>query len=231
MGSEVCRAVEDASDLELVARFGRGDALDDLVAARTEVAVDFTLPSSVVDHVRFCVEQGVHAVVGTSGLGGRDLEHIDSWARAGRANVFVAPNFSVGAVVMMNLAARAAPHFARAEIVERHHERKVDAPSATALRTAALMSSARAEPWEAAAGDAEASEARGRTVDGVLLHSLRLPGSVAHQEVLLGSAGETLVIRHDAIDRSCYMPGVLLAIRRVADLDGLTVGLEHLLEL
>jgi 4-hydroxy-tetrahydrodipicolinate reductase len=232
MGSEACRAIEADPDLALVARVGRGDSLEDLVDARVEVAVDFTSPEVVRDNVRFYLGKGIHAVVGTSGLTAADLEEIGRWAGASRANAFVAPNFAIGAVLMMRLAAQAAPHFQRAEIVERHHDRKRDAPSSTALRTADLMNRARAEPWAAAdPGTESIADSRGSDAAGVRIHSLRLPGSVAHQEVVLGGPGETLTIRHDSVDRASFMPGVLLAIRRVSSSDDLTVGLERLLEL
>jgi 4-hydroxy-tetrahydrodipicolinate reductase len=229
MGAETCRAIEADPELELVARLRRTDAREGLFEAGAEVAVDFTTPAAVADNVRFCLEHGIHAVVGTSGLTAADLEAIAGWARAGEANAFIAPNFAVGAVLMMSFAARAAPHFARAEIVERHHDRKLDAPSGTALRTAALMNEARA--WSEAPRESDSLGSRGGDVGGVRVHSLRLPGSVAHQEVVLGSPGETLVIRHDSLDRACFMAGVLLAIRRVPSLRGVTVGLEHLLDL
>jgi 4-hydroxy-tetrahydrodipicolinate reductase len=232
MGSEACRAIEADTDLVLAARVGRGDALDDLVDAETDVAVDFTTPAAVKDNVAFYLGHDIHAVVGTSGLRRDDLADIGRWARASRANAFVAPNFAIGAVLMMRLAAWAAPYFARAEIVERHHDRKLDAPSSTAIRTAELMEQARAGPW---APPPEATESlvgsRGGTAGAVRIHSLRLPGSVAHQEVVLGGPGETLTIRHDSADRTSFMPGVLLAIKGVAASDDLTVGLEHLLEL
>jgi 4-hydroxy-tetrahydrodipicolinate reductase len=232
MGSEACRAVLGDDELELVARIGRTDSLNLLVESEADVAVDFTTPSAVLDNVRFYLSHDIHAVVGTSGLTAADLDDIAARARAGQANAFVAPNFAVGAVLMMSFAARAARHFGRAEIVERHHDRKVDAPSATALRTAALMNEARGAPWPDAPTSKEALAAsRGGISGGVRIHSLRLPGSVAHQEVLLGAPGETLVVRHDSLDRSSFMPGVLLAVKRVASLDGLTVGLEQLLDL
>jgi len=232
MGSEACRAIEAETDLVLAARVGRGDPLEDLVDAETDVAVDFTTPAAVKDNVAFYLGHDIHAVVGTSGLRSDDLADIERWARASRANAFVAPNFAIGAVLMMRFAAWAAPYFGRAEIVERHHDRKLDAPSSTAIRTAELMEQARARPW---ALPPEATESlvgsRGGVAGAVRIHSLRLPGSVAHQEVVLGGPGETLTIRHDSADRTSFMPGVLLAIKRVAAGDDLTVGLEHLLEL
>jgi 4-hydroxy-tetrahydrodipicolinate reductase len=232
MGTETCRAVESDGDLELVCGLGREDPLRRLVDAEAAVAVDFTTPAAVKDNARFCLKQGIHVVVGTSGLAPEDLADIERWVRSGVANAIVAPNFAIGAVLMMSFAAQAARHFARAEIVERHHDRKLDAPSGTALATAALMNEARSDPWtEGAPGNETVPGSRGGDARGVRVHSLRLPGSVAHQEVVLGSPGETLVIRHDSLDRSSFMPGVLLAIKRVGSRRGLTVGLEHLLDL
>jgi 4-hydroxy-tetrahydrodipicolinate reductase len=231
MGSETCRAAESDDELDLVARVGRGDDLSALVDARAEVAVDFTVPSAVKGNVRFCVDNGIHAVVGTSGLTDADLDEISGWVEQANARVLVAPNFALGAVLMMSFAKTAARYFERAEIVERHHDRKLDAPSGTSLRTADLMSEGR----QGRASVPEVSESprgsRGAERGGVRIHSLRLPGSVAHQEVLFGGAGETLTIRHDSLDRSSFMPGVVLAIKKVASLDGLVVGLEHLLDL
>ena len=232
MGSEACRAIEADPDLALAARIGRDDPLENLLASEAEVAVDFTTPEVVKDHVRFYLRHDIHAVVGTSGLADADLEEIEQWAGASRANAFVAPNFAIGAVLMMRFAAQAAPHFGRAEIVERHHDRKRDAPSSTALRTAELMEQARTEPWATMGAATESlAGSRGGDAAGVRIHSLRLPGSVAHQEVVLGGPGETLSIRHDSVDRASFMPGMLLAIRRVASGDDLIVGLERLLGL
>ena len=228
MGSETCRAVEGDADLELVARLGRADARGSRLERGVEVAVDFTTPEAVKDNVGFCLGHGVHAVVGTGGLRLADLDEIRGWTRAG-ANAIVAPNFAVGAALMMAFAARAARWFGRAEIVERHHDRKRDAPSGTALRTAELMNEARGRPWEPA-GDREPAPSRGADAGGVRVHSLRLPGSVAHQEIVLGSPGETLTIRHDSLERSSFMPGVLLAIKEVRARTGLTVGLESVPE-
>jgi 4-hydroxy-tetrahydrodipicolinate reductase len=230
MGSEACRAVEADPELELVARVEHGDSLEELRDSGAEVAVELTTPDSVKENVRFCLTHGIHCVIGATGLTQADLEDVRAWCRDGGVNAFVAPNFALGAVLMMSFAASAAPHFDTAEIVERHHERKVDAPSGTALRTARLMNDARdGRAWTALPEAADAS--RGRDEDGVRIHSLRLPGSVAHQEVVLGAAGETLTIRHDSTDRKSFMPGVLLAVKKVSHLDGLVVGLEHLLGL
>jgi 4-hydroxy-tetrahydrodipicolinate reductase len=232
MGSEVCRAVEADPDLQLVARIVHDDDLRVVTKAGADVAVEFTTPASVKDNVRFCLEHDVHVVVGATGLGLPELQEIERWAEASKANAFVAPNFAIGAVLMMRFAAAAAPHFDSAEIVERHHEKKIDAPSGTALRTAHLMNGARQRGWEAPPEESETvSGSRGGDVDGIHIHSLRLPGSVAHQEVVLGTAGETLTIRHDSLDRTSFMPGVILAVKKVPSLGPLTVGLEHLLEL
>ena len=205
MGATVCDAVDADDGLEVVARVDQDEPLQDLVDAGAEVAVDFTMPGVVKDNVLFCLDNGIHAVVGTTGLSEDDLEEIRS--RTGRANAFIAPNFALGAVLMMEFARQASRFYEYAEIIERHHEKKLDAPSGTALRTASLMD-----------GDPE-------------IHSVRLPGLVAHQEVQFGAPGETLTIRHDSIDRVSFMPGVVLAVKRVADLPGLTVGLENILDL
>lgn len=232
MGSESARAVDADADLDLVARLGRDDPLEMLVSARAEVAVEFTTPASVKENVRFCLSHGIHCVVGTTGLTEDDLEDVRGWCRDGNANALVAPNFALGAVLMMSFAAAAAKHFDTAEIVERHHERKVDAPSGTALRTARLMGDARdGRPWTSKPGDESLAGSRGGDANGVRIHSLRVPGSVAHQEVVLGAPGETLTIRHDSIDRTSFMPGVVLAVKRAPGLDGLVVGLENLLDL
>jgi len=232
MGSEVCRAVEADPDLQLVARVVHDDDLRVVTKAGADVAVEFTTPASVKDNVRFCLEHDVHVVVGATGLGPPELQEVERWAEASKANAIVAPNFAIGAVLMMRFAAAAAPHFDSAEVVERHHEKKIDAPSGTALRTAHLMNEARQRSWESPPDESETvSGSRGGDVDGIHIHSLRLPGSVAHQEVVLGTAGETLTIRHDSLDRTSFMPGVILAVKKVPSLGPLTVGLEHLLEL
>jgi 4-hydroxy-tetrahydrodipicolinate reductase len=233
MGSEVCRAVTADAELELVAEIDLDDSPQQLVDSGAQVAVDFTTPDAVKANIRFCLEHGIHSVVGTTGLSDADRDEIAGWAKASTANVFIAPNFAIGAVLMMDFATRAAAHFDTAEIVERHHERKLDAPSGTALRTAELMNEARGgRPWAAPAKETETLEgSRGGETGGIHIHSLRVPGSVAHQEVVLGIAGETLTIRHDSLDRASFMPGVVLAVKKVSSLDGLTVGLEKLLDL
>jgi 4-hydroxy-tetrahydrodipicolinate reductase len=209
MGEAVCQAVRDAADMELVAAV---DPLlgSDLAGAldRADVAVDFTQPDKAVANATACLAAGVHVVIGTSGFDMQELERVASGAPA---NVFVAPNFAIGAVLMMRFAAEAAPHMAKAEIVELHHDRKLDAPSGTAARTAELMAQAASTPPPP-------------------IHSVRLPGLVAHQEVIFGDLGQTLTIRHDTTSREAFMPGVLLAVRRVGTLaTSPLVGLEHLM--
>ncbi|HEU0132163.1 MAG TPA: 4-hydroxy-tetrahydrodipicolinate reductase [Mycobacteriales bacterium] len=221
MGTVTCAAIRDADDLELV---DLGDA---------EVAVDFTHPDVVMDNVRTCVERGVHAVVGTTGFDDERLATLRSWlAAAPGVGVVVAPNFGLGAVLMMRFAEQAAAHFDSVEIVELHHPGKADAPSGTARATAARVAAARAAAGAAPAPDATSAAlpgARGASVDGIPVHSVRVAGLVAHQEVLLGSAGETLTIRHGSTDRVSFMPGVLLAVRAVPSRPGLTLGLDALL--
>jgi 4-hydroxy-tetrahydrodipicolinate reductase len=228
MGSEVCRTVEADPELELVAKVDLDDSLETLATAGAEVAVDFTSPQSVKDNVLFCLSKGIHAVVGTTGMSDKDLAEIAN--ATGQANAFVAPNFALGAVLMMAFARQAAPHFQTAEVIERHHEKKVDAPSGTALRTAELMNRARDAAWSEVAGSSD-DVSRGLDAGGVRVHSVRSVGSVAHQEVVFGGPGETLTIRHDSIDRTSFMPGVVLAIKSVGSRPGLTVGLENLLDL
>lgn len=232
MGATVCAAIEADPELDLVACVDLEESPEDMTANGAEVAVDFTAPDAVKTNIRFCLDNDIHAVVGTTGLTDEDLSEIATWASASKANVFVAPNFAIGAVLMMRFAQQAAPHFATAEIIERHHEKKLDAPSGTALRTAALMNDARIKPWITPDQENESLPgSRGGDVDGIRVHSLRVPGSVAHQEVVLGAPGETLTIRHDSLERSSFMPGVLIAVKKVSQMNGLTVGLEHLLEL
>ncbi|MPZ73680.1 MAG: 4-hydroxy-tetrahydrodipicolinate reductase [Nitriliruptorales bacterium] len=223
MGSTVCQAVRDDPDTELVAEVDAHDSLEAVLDAGADVAVEFTLPDSVKRNTTWLLERGVHTVVGATGLTDEDLKQLDDLT--GPANLFVAPNFAVGAVLMMRFAEQAARHFPDVEITELHHPGKVDAPSGTAQRTASLIAQARrGEPLRS-----DEHAARGQLVDGVPVHSVRLPGLVACQEVVFGGTGQTLTLRHDSIDRSSFMPGVLLAVKRVATLPGLTVGLEHLL--
>jgi 4-hydroxy-tetrahydrodipicolinate reductase len=232
MGREVCAVVDGADDTELVAQVDQDDQREALTGC--DVVVDFTHPGVVMDNLRWCVEHERSVVVGTSGFGDDRLAQVRSWlASAPAVRVLIAPNFSVGAVLMMRFAAQAARFFESAEVIELHHAAKVDAPSGTALRTAGLIGEARAKAGLGAPPDATRQElpgARGTSVDDVRVHSVRLAGLVAHQEVLFGGHGETLTIRHDSLDRASFMPGVLLAVRGVASLPpGLTVGIEPLL--
>jgi len=234
MGREVVRTITEAPDLELGAEVDEGDALDAL--AGCDVVVDFTHPGVVMDNLRWCVRHDLDVVVGTSGFGEDRLDEVRGWlAGHPEVRVLVVPNFSVGAVLMMHFAAEAARFFPSAEVIELHHATKADAPSGTALRTAAMISAARAKAGLGAPPDATASAlpgARGAVVDDVRVHSVRVAGLVAHHEILFGGNGETLTIRHDSMDRASFMPGVLLAVRGLATLPpGLTVGLEHLLGL
>lgn len=225
VGSVVSRAVDADPDCELVARVGSGDRLDAVIDAGADVAVEFTRPASVRRNVTWLLERGVHTVVGASGLSDDDLAELERLT--GPANLFVGPNFAVGAVLLMRLVRHVAPHLPHAEIVELHHDGKVDAPSGTALRTARLVAAARREQPEVP-GPA-GHPARGAVVDGVPVHSVRLPGLLASQEVVFGGSGQTLTIRHDSLDRRSFTPGVLLAVKRVGSLPGLTVGLESIL--
>ena len=229
MGSEGVRAVDGADDLELAAALDVGDPLD---LSGADVAVDFTHPDAVMANLRACVDAGVSAVVGTTGFDDARLAEVRAMLEGTPVGVLVAPNFGVAAVLMMQFAASAARFFESVEIVELHHPRKADAPSGTARRTAELVAEARA--GMAAMPDATTSAldgARGADVRGVRVHAVRLAGLVAHQEVLLGGAGESLTIRHDSYDRASFMPGVLLGVRSIGARPGLTVGLEHLLDL
>ncbi|GAB2756507.1 4-hydroxy-tetrahydrodipicolinate reductase [Salinifilum aidingensis] len=235
MGSEAVRAVGEAPDAELVAAINREDPLSGLVDAGAQVAVELTRPESVLENVRFCVDNGIHVVVGTSGLGPDELEAVRGvLGENPRVGVIVAPNFAIGAVLSMRFAEIAARYFESAEIVELHHPNKVDAPSGTATRTARQVAQARAEAGVGPAPDATSSQldgARGAEVDGVPVHAVRMAGLVAHQEVLFGTDGETLTIRHDSYDRRSFMPGVLLAVREIGQRPGLTVGLDALMGL
>jgi 4-hydroxy-tetrahydrodipicolinate reductase len=252
MGLMVCKTVAEQSDMAVVAAIDRSrpgesigpligrpnvevpvtDELDRLLVAEVEVAVDFTHPSVVMDNVRWCISHAVNVVVGTTGIGERDLDEIRRRLEdeGGESNVVVAPNFALGAVLMQRFAAMAARVFPAAEIIELHHEGKADAPSGTSIATARRIVEERAEAYEGP-GAESVDGARGGSVEGVRVHSVRLPGFVAHQEVIFGGHGQTLTIRHDSTDRTSFMPGVLLAIRAVSTRPGLTVGLEPLLDL
>ena len=234
MGSEVCRAVDTADGMELAAAVDVGDERDALTEC--DVIVDFTHPGAVLDNLRWCLSRGRNVVVGTSGFDEARLASVAGWlGDAPLARALIVPNFSIGAVLMMRFAEMAARFFESAEVIEMHHAAKVDAPSGTATRTASLIAAARAAAELGPSPDATVSEvdgARGVLMDGVRVHSVRLAGLLAHQEVLLGGHGEILTIRHDSMDRSSFMPGVLLAVRGVASLPpGLTVGLEGMLGL
>ncbi|GAB3145756.1 4-hydroxy-tetrahydrodipicolinate reductase [Micromonospora sonneratiae] len=234
MGLEVCRAVDAAEDLELVATIDQGDQLSKAADAGAQVMVDFTTPDTVMDNLNWGIDQGINVVVGTSGFTEQRLDQVRGWLshRPG-VGVVIAPNFGIGAVLMMQFAARAARYFESVEIIEQHHPKKLDAPSGTATHTARLVAQARAEAGLAAPPDATTDEvagARGADIDGIRVHAVRATGLVAHQEVLFGTAGETLTIRHDSFDRASFMPGVLLAVRSVSNRPGLTVGLDALLD-
>jgi len=230
MGSEVVKAITEASDLELVAALDLGDSLDALVSKGAQVVVDFTTPDSVMANLEFIISKNINAVIGTTGFDDARITKIKSLLASSKSGVLIAPNFAIGAVLMMEFATKAAKYFESAEIIELHHPNKVDAPSGTAARTAELMSKSRKEAGLAPMPDATTSSldgARGATVGDIPVHSVRLRGLVAHQEVLLGGIGETLSIRHDSIDRVGFMPGVLLGVRQVVSHPGLTFGLEN----
>jgi 4-hydroxy-tetrahydrodipicolinate reductase len=235
IGSEAVRAVEAAEDMELVAALGRGDELETLKDSGAQVVVELTTPDSVMANLEFCVRSGMHAVVGTTGWTDDRLAQLNTWLGASPSTgVLIAPNFSIGAVLTMKFAQIAAPYFESVEVIELHHPNKADAPSGTASRTAQLIAAARAEAGSAPMPDATATAldgARGADVDGVPVHSVRLRGLLAHQEVLLGAEGETLTVRHDSLHHSSFMPGILLGARRVVTTPGLTFGLEHFLDL
>jgi 4-hydroxy-tetrahydrodipicolinate reductase len=234
MGGAVCAAVDGADGMQVAAAVDAGDSREPL--AGCDVVVDFTHPGAVMDNLRWCIERGVDTVAGTSGFGEERLEQVRRWlAGMPGTRSLIVPNFSIGAVLMMRFAAQAAAFFESAEVIELHHAGKVDAPSGTASRTAALIGEARSAAGLGPPPDATRSAAegaRGTVQSGVHVHSVRLAGLLAHQEVLFGGHGETLTLRHDSLDRACFMPGVLLAIRRLATLPaGLTVGLDPLLGL
>ena len=233
MGSEVVKAVNEAKDLELVAELDLGDSLDTLVTAGAQVVVDFTTPDSVMANLEFVISKNIHAVIGTTGFDDARIAKIKSLLSTSKSGVLIAPNFAIGAVLMMEFATKAAKYFESAEIIELHHPAKVDAPSGTAARTAELMTAARKEAGLGAMPDATTSElagARGAKIGDVHIHSVRLRGLIAHQEVLFGGLGETLTIRHDSLDRVGFMPGVLLGVREVISHPGLTFGLENFMD-
>ena len=234
MGAEVVRAVDLADDLHLAAAIDIGDPLDRLEASGVQVAVDFTTPDAVMATLRHCVERGIHVVVGTTGFTDERLEEVrDLLARHPGVGVVIAPNFALGAVLLMRFAREAAPYFESVEVIEMHHPDKLDAPSGTATHTAEAIAAARRAAGVAVSPDATdrgVEGARGADISGVRVHAVRVRGHVAHEEVLLGNPGEVLTLRHDSLDRASFMPGVLLAVRGVGTRPGLTVGLEALLE-
>ena len=233
VGATMVQAVQAAEDLTLSAEVDAGDPLSLLTDNQTEAVIDFTHPDVVMDNLKFLIDNGIHAVVGTTGFTDERLQQVRAWLAAEPVvSVLIAPNFAIGAVLSMHFAKQAAPFYDSVEVIELHHPHKADAPSGTAARTAALIAEARKDlPPNPDATTTSLPGARGADVDGVPVHSVRLAGLVAHQEVLFGTAGETLTIRHDSMDRTSFVPGVLLAVRRVAEQPGLTVGIESLLDL
>jgi 4-hydroxy-tetrahydrodipicolinate reductase len=233
MGRQVCAAVQAATDLEQGPQIDVGD---DLARVRdADVAVVFSVPDTVLEHTLACIEYGVHVVVGTTGWNGRKLDQVRvALSESPGIGVLVAPNFALGAVLLMRFASMAAPHFESVEVIELHHPEKVDAPSGTARHTAEQIAAARSAAEMGPPPDATETElpgVRGARVEGVPVHAVRLRGLVAHEEVLLGGPGEQLTLRHDSFDRTSFMPGVMLGVRRVSGRPGLTVGLEHYLDL
>ncbi|CAN3128446.1 4-hydroxy-tetrahydrodipicolinate reductase [Mycobacterium sp. smrl_JER01] len=233
VGATMVAAVEAAEDLTFTTGVDAGDSLSTLVDSDTEVVIDFTHPSVVMENLKFLIDNGIHAVVGTTGFTEERLEQVRGWLVAKpEVSVLIAPNFAIGAVLLMHFAQQAAKHFESVEVIELHHPHKADAPSGTAERTARLIAEARkGMPANPDATSTGLPGARGADVDGVPVHSVRLAGLVAHQEVLFGTQGETLTIRHDSMDRTSFVPGVLLAVRRVGERPGLTIGIEPLLDL
>jgi 4-hydroxy-tetrahydrodipicolinate reductase len=230
MGSEVVKAVEATDGLALVAALDLGDSLEQLKGSAAHVVVDFTTPDSVMSNLEFLINNGINVVVGTTGFDDAKLATVKGWLTQNPSvGVLIAPNFAIGAVLMMEFAEKAARYFESAEIIELHHPAKVDAPSGTAARTAELMASARKDAGLDAMPDATTTSlpgARGASVNGIPVHSVRARGLVAHQEVLFGGLGETLTIRHDSIDRAGFMPGVILGVRKIVNTPGLTHGLD-----
>lgn len=235
VGAAIVAGVQEASDTEFTVGIDAGDDRGELVSSGTQVVVDFTHPDVVMDNLKFLIDNGIHAVVGTTGFTPERLDQVAQWldAKPG-VGVLIAPNFAIGAILSMDFAKKAAPYFDSVEIVELHHPHKADAPSGTAGRTAQLVAEARAAAGSPPMPDATSTGldgARGADVDGVRVHSVRLAGLVAHQEVLLGTQGETLTIRHDSIDRTSFVPGVLLGVRAIGSHPGLTVGLDQFMDL
>ena len=237
VGQEICAAVEAADDMDLVARIDAGDDIAELSDAGAQAVVDFTHPDVVMGNLAYCIEHGIDAVVGTTGFDEARLATLrEALGDAPGSGVLIAPNFSIGAILMMRFATEAARFYESVEIVELHHPTKADAPSGTARRTAELIAAARREAGvgpvpDATVDGASLDGARGAVIDGIHVHGLRIRGMIAHQEVVLGGLGETLTIRHDSLDRVSFTPGVLTGVRRIASAPGLTLGLEHFLDL
>ncbi|MFJ6385550.1 4-hydroxy-tetrahydrodipicolinate reductase [Kitasatospora sp. NPDC092039] len=235
IGSEAVKAVEAAPDLELVATLGRGSEPRELTEAGAQVAVELTHPDSVMGNLDYCLHHGIHVVTGTTGWTDERLATVRGWLdEAPELGLLIAPNFSIGAILGMKFSQVAARYFESVEVVELHHDRKADAPSGTATRTAQLIAAARAEAGRPPQQDPTTHSlpgARGADVDGVPVHAVRLRGLLAHQQVMFGDTGETLTIRHDSLHHSSFMPGILLGVRKVVDTPGLTFGLEHFLDL
>ena len=234
MGAETVAAIENTSDLTLSSALDLGDSLDQLIKTGTEVVIDFTHPDSVMKNLEFAINNGIHVVVGTTGFDDKKLSELKNLlSKNPKVGALIAPNFGLGAVLMMQFSQKAAQYFESVEIIELHHANKVDAPSGTAIRTAELINDARKQSKKGAMPDASKTiipGARGAKVGEVPIHSVRSHGYVAHQEVIFGDAGETLSIRHDSINRAGFMPGVLIGVRNVAKHPGLTVGLENYME-
>ena len=233
VGATMVQAVEAADDLTFTAGVDAGDPLSLFTDSQTEVVIDFTHPDVVMDNLNYLIDNGIHAVVGTTGFTDERLQQVKTWLEESRTTaVLIAPNFAIGAVLSMHFAKQAARFFESAEVIELHHPQKADAPSGTAARTARLIAEARKGlPPNPDATSTGLEGARGADVDGIPVHSVRLAGLVAHQEVLFGTQGETLTIRHDSLDRTSFVPGVLLAVRTIREHPGLTVGLEPFLDL
>ena len=234
MGAEVVKAINSVADLELTSALDLGDSLGDFVTTQTQVVVDFTHPDVVMENLKFLIEQNINVVVGTTGFTDDRIQQIEKWLNKKSVGVLIAPNFGLGAVLMMNFAEKAAAYFESVEIVELHHPQKADAPSGTATHTAERIAKARKKAGLGLMPDAttaEISGARGARISDIPVHSVRLRGLVAHQEVIFGDPGETFTLRHDSIDRVGFMPGVLLGVRKIIDQPGLTLGLESLLDL
>ncbi|MGD9154677.1 MAG: 4-hydroxy-tetrahydrodipicolinate reductase [Bacillota bacterium] len=250
MGREVVKTVCNDPELELVGvvdNFNAGKDIGGIVGlepvgisvcanlgetletSRAEVMVDFTTPQSVLENIRTALKKGVHTVVGTTGLAPDDVEELRQLSEAHRANLLVVPNFAVGALLMMRFAALAAQYMPQVEIIELHHDQKLDAPSGTAVKTAEMIIAARGTKANSQIGKEKIQGVRGGEMEGIHLHSVRLPGFIAHQEVIFGAEGQTLTIRHDSISRESFMPGVTLAIKNIKDRPGLTYGLDQLL--